>query len=246
MRIAIVTAVWKRPEIFKMFAAGVQRLQERFNPVEIICCVAGSEEFTSRYMVEAYTDFFYVEAPNHPLGRKMNAALGLARKLSPDFCLMVGSDDIIGESLMETYLHHCARGVDYTYLLDCYFFDTVTKKGLYWGGYRANFNKGYPLGMGRMISARMLNLLNWVCWPDGYDKVLDTGFDKQVKALQGYRGGIRMQGINLKDSNLFALDIKSSTNMTPFAPWDNTHLVDGKTMLFNNLPEQLAKTIYGK
>jgi|SRR5882762_5702098 len=242
MRLAIVTGTWMRPEIFEMFAAGVKHLQTSTPGIEIICCVAGSEGYLSRTMVERNQNFFYTETPNVPLGRKMNAAAYLAQKLSPNYCLMVGSDDIIGASLMQEYAAAMARGIDYAYLMDCYFFDTRTRHGLYWGGYRKNFNSGKPLGMGRLISAKFLNMINWVCWPEGYDKILDTGFDKQVSRFGAM---IKTRAINLKASGLFALDIKSSTNMTPFDLWDNSTYLDGRKLLFDNLPEDLAAKIYG-
>jgi len=240
IRVAIATGVWKRPEIFAMFAAGISSLQLHFNGrLEIICCVAGSEGYKSRQMVEAYNNFFYTEVPNHPLGQKMNAATALARKLSPDYCLMIGSDDIIGISLMEKYFELIQRGVDYAYLTDCYFFDTRTKRGLYWGGYVRNFNRGKGAGIGRLISKNVLDRINWICWPPGYDRILDTAFDKQIEKINCSK-----VEINLKRDKVFALDIKSSTNMTPFELWENSSFTDGHKILFENLPNHLAKLIY--
>ena len=241
IRVAIVTGVWQRPEIFAMFAAGVKSLQEHFTGrLEIICCVAGSEGYRSQQMVTQHKDFFYTEVANHPLGVKMNAAANLARKLSPEYCLMVGSDDIIGISLMEKYYELIQRGVGYGYLTDCYFFDTRTKRGLYWGGYVKNFNRGKGAGIGRLISKSVLDRLNWLCWPPGYDRVLDTAFDKQIDRINCSK-----VEINLKRDKVFALDIKSSLNMTPFDLWDNSSFTDGKKLLFDNLPHHLAEKIYG-
>jgi hypothetical protein len=241
IRLAIVTGVWKRPEIFAMFAAGVKSLQEHFKGrIEIICCVAGSEGQQSRGMVAVHENFFYTEVPNQPLGQKMNAAVNLSNKLSPDYCLMIGSDDIIGISLMERYFELMQRGIDYVYLTDCFFFDTRTKRGLYWGGYQRNFNRGKGAGIGRLISKRALDRIQWLCWPPGYDRILDTAFDKQMERFKGNK-----IDINLKRDGLFALDIKSSTNMTPFELWENSSFTDGRKILFENLPHHLAKLIYG-
>lgn len=241
MRLAIVTAVWKRPEVFDMFAQGIKMLQVHFvGRVDIICCIAGSEGSHSREMVEKHHNFFYTEAPNHPLHIKFNQATRLAYKLGADYCLMIGSDDIIGKNLMDRYYVIMQKGIDYAYLTDCYFFDTVTKNGLYWGGYIAKFNKGKGAGIGRLISKRALDKINWICWPPGYDRVLDTGFDKQMDRLICSK-----VEINLRREKLFALDIKSSTNMTPFALWDNSLYTNGKDLLFNNLPKELAELIMG-
>lgn len=241
MLVAIVTAVWKRPEVFDMFAAGIRDLQLKFHGrLEIICCVAGSEKQISRNMVLAHQGFYYVEYSNHPLHQKMNQATLLARKFDPDYCLMVGSDDLIGLNLMERYFTLMGQGIDYAYLTDCYFYDITTKRGLYWGGYTRPFNRGKGAGIGRLISKKVLNLINWICWPPGFDRILDTGFDKQIDRLRCSK-----IEINLKREKLFALDIKSSTNMTPFEKWDNSFYIDGRQLLFNNLPEHLAKHIYG-
>ncbi len=241
MRLAIVTAVWKRPEVFEMFAQGIKMLQFYFQGrIEIVCCVAGSEGHQSRSMVEAHHNFFYTEAPNQPLHLKFNQATRLASKLSADYCLMIGSDDIIGKNLMERYYVIMQKGIEYAYLTDCYFFDTVTKKGLYWGGYIAKFNRGKGAGIGRLISKSALDKINWICWPPGYDRVLDTGFDKQIDRLR-----ISKVEINLRREKLFALDIKSSTNMTPFNKWENSDFVDGRKLLIDNLPDELATLIMG-
>lgn len=241
IRVAIVTGVWKRPEIFKMFAAGVKSLQDHFaGRLEIICCVAGSEGYRSQQMVTPHTNFFYTEVPNQPLGQKMNAAVFLCRKLSPDYCLMIGSDDIIGISLMEKYYELIQRGVGYAYLTDCFFFDTRTKRGLYWGGYTRSFNRGKGAGIGRLISKTVLDRINWLCWPPGYDRILDTAFDKQIEKINCSK-----VEINLKRDKVFALDIKSSTNMTPFELWENSTYIDGRKILFENLPNHLAQLIYG-
>lgn len=242
MRLAIVTGIWKRPEVFRMFAAGVAMLQEHFKGrLEIIACVAGSEMRFSKTLVMEHPNFYYTEVPNTPLGVKMNAAAYLASRFSPDYCLMLGSDDIVGIPLMERYYQAMQQKVDYVVLMDCYFFDTVSKRGLYWGGYTKAFNRGRPLGMGRLISAKVLGQLRWVCWPPGYDRILDTAFDKQMDRTRCTRWQI-----NLKAERLFALDIKSETNMTKFMQWDNSQFIDGKEMLFKNLPENIAQMIYGK
>jgi hypothetical protein len=154
---------------------------------------------------------------------------------------MLGSDDIIGISLMQRYYEEMLKKTDYVYLTDCFFFDTRSKKSIYWGGYTRNFNKGKGAGIGRLISSKLLNRFNWICWPPGFDNVLDTGFDKQVEKTECSK-----VAINLKSEKLFALDIKSNQNMTPFSLWDNSEFVNSHETLYKNLPEHLANLIYGK
>lgn len=239
-KLCVVTGVWQRPEVFKMFAEGIKMLQDHFrHRIEIICCVSGSEGKLSRIPAESY-GFNYIETPNKPLGVKMNKALELAKSLHPDYCLMVGSDDLIGVKLMSRYLEIMEQGIDYACLMDCYFFDVRSKKALYWGGYTKPHNIGKSGGIGKLISSSLLDKINWNCFPPGFDNILDTGFEKQLDKVK-----FSQVKINLKQENLFALDIKSSTNMTPFAQWDNSQFTDGKQLLYKNLPEHLANLIYG-
>ena len=241
MKLCFVTGMWQRHEVFEMFAEGIVMLRDHFkHVVDIHCCVAGSEGDISKNLASRYGNFHYVETRNQPLGEKMNKALMVARELSPDYCLMVGSDDLIGVNLMRRYLKAMDSKVDFVCLMDCYFFDTRTKKGLYWGGYRKPHNIGKAAGVGKLISKELLDKINWNCFPPGYDRILDTGFEKALS-----RVSYTKQEIYLSKENLFCLDIKSSTNMTPFAQWDNSNFIDGKELLFNNLPEYLAKKIYG-
>lgn len=239
IKIAIVTAMWRRPDVFRMFAEGVKVLQRHFDNVEIICCVAGSEMNKSKDLAQEY-GFQYCEAHNRPLYAKIQKAVSLAKNSKADYCLMVGSDDIITQDLMQKYISLAHQKVDYACLMDCYFYDTRSKRAMYWGGYISERNKGRSAGIGRFISSVLLEKIGWQCWPPGYDNVLDTGFDKQLEGKE-----FTKYEINLKKENLFALDIKSGTNMTPFAKWDNTEYVNAEEMLFNNLPEPLAERIYG-
>lgn len=238
-KVCFVTGMWQRHDVFEMFAEGVKYLQDNL-PIDIHCCVAGSEFGKSRDLVLKYHNFHYMEIHNSPLCNKMNQAVQLARTLNPDYCLMLGSDDLIGLNLMRRYIEVMKSGIDFAYITDCYFFDVQSKKGLYWGGYIKPNNKGDAAGIGKLISKNLLDKIDWNCFPPGFDRILDTGFDKQLRNVKHSR-----QAINLKKEGLFALDIKSKTNMTPFAQWLNSEYMDGKRILFDNLPEHLAKKIYG-
>ncbi|MBL7942477.1 MAG: hypothetical protein JNM00_06910, partial [Flavobacteriales bacterium] len=127
MKIALITAMWRRPKIYELFAAGVYELKYHFPDIDFQVFVAGSEGLGSRLLAE-YFDHNYIEYPNQPLGIKMNAAAMLAKTFNPHYVILLGSDDIIGKSLMEQYLVHMKERIGYIYTLDCYFYDTATKK----------------------------------------------------------------------------------------------------------------------
>jgi hypothetical protein len=222
MRVAIISAMWKRPEVFTVFAKRCQQLQKKFNTISI---VVGSEGKTSQRLANLH-GISYIEQINQPLGRKMNTASIRAKDYNPDYVLCLGSDDLISDSTFSYYLQLMEEGYDYIATEDFYFFDSKTKKASYWAGYRNDF-KGMPCGAGRALSKRICQKLNWKLWYDEkYSDVLDTAMDEQLRTF--YHKDIL---INLKKNNLMAFDIKSSTNMTPFELWDNTVEIDAYTIL---------------
>lgn len=217
-KIAICTAVWKRPEIFKMFAEGFKKLGAG---IELI--VAGSEGNISRELVlSCAPEAHYIEIPNDPLATKMNATTLKARDLGADYVICVGSDDIITPELLKVYIEYMRQGFDYIAVLDWYFYDTVTKKAAYWGGY-IDGRKGHTCGAGRVLSSELMAKWNWQPWEIKDSKVLDNSMQNKLK-----RTAHSAVTFSLKEKGVFAIDVKSSTNMTPFALWPNTKYIDVK------------------
>lgn len=240
MKIAFVTAVWKRPEIFRLFADNMQRLKAHFSetPINIGFAVAGSEGYKSQYMVEK-AGGFYIEADNNKLTRKWNLATKCAEEeMHPDWFIFLGSDDIIPAKTLEFYIEKMKQGYDYINILDTYFFDTKSKRGLIWRGYN-NTMKSTPSGVGKAVHRDVLVKACFEPFISGYDTVLDTGFDRKINKIVKNPFSFR-----LEKEGLFALDIKSSTNMTPFEVWNNSELLYGKKMLEDYLPQDQAQLIY--
>lgn len=209
MKITIVTGVWQRPNVFEMFAKGIKNLG-----VDLRVIVAGSEGKRSEEMVLAH-GFEYIEINNKPLGRKMNATT-LAAKGS-DYVVCMGSDDVLSPELFQHYLKYMSKGYDFIGLSDFYFYDTKTKRAMYWGGY-TDKRKGMTVGAGRVISSRLMNSMNWTPWNNEADKSLDSIMNNQIKGKQ--------KVLRLKDLNVLAVDIKSSTNITKFKQWENAEFIN--------------------
>ena len=94
MKVAIVSAVWQRPEVFEMFAKGIKHLVSNCKDIEFTVIISGSEGDKSKSMVEKH-GFIYIEIPNDPLAVKMNATVIRAKEYDVDYILGVGSDDVI-------------------------------------------------------------------------------------------------------------------------------------------------------
>lgn len=222
MKIAIVSLVWKRPEVFEMFAQGIHALKIP-KDVQVQVFISGSEGSTSRIPVESH-GFQYVEIPNQPLAKKANAPLRFAKKWDADYVLCMGSDDVLSPELFLLYIDIMRKGVDFMGVLDFYFYDTTTGKASYWGGYNDR-RAGLTCGAGRVLSRRILELWNWSVWESKHNHILDNSMDEKLRDIEHRSCTFRM-----KDYDLYAVDIKSSTNMTPFELWPNTRYVKSELL----------------
>lgn len=212
MKISIITGVWKRPDIFKMFAKGVHNLNHDINVI-----VAGSEGAKSRKMVEN-EGFIYIEIANQPLATKMNATALKAKELDSDYTICMGSDDVLSPELFQHYLKWMKKGYDFIGIQDMYFYDVVSGKAQYWGGYRERNRFMHSAGAGRCISKHLMNKWQWLPWKVKHNDFLDNSMQGRINGTQKI--------LNIKSLGVYALDIKSPTNMTPYKRWDNTADID--------------------
>lgn len=224
IKIAIVSMIWKRHDVFEIFAKSIQKLI-RETPFEIVCIIAGSEGRVSRDLCDKY-GFDYTEVPNEPLGEKASLPVRLAKGYDPDYVFCLGSDDIFTPKALMAYEPFMRKGIDYIGVSDFYFLHHKNKQALYWGGYTEPWRKGHTCGAGRMISNRLLNLWDWRPWDIKYNNILDTSI--QVKLSQHPH---TTAVFSLKEAGVMAFDIKSDVNMTPFKRWDNTEEIHPKQLL---------------
>jgi hypothetical protein len=231
MKFAIVTAVWKRPEVFEYFAEGIKNLISSQPSHEFRTFIAGSEGEQSKQMVEKH-GFDYVEIPNNPLAKKHNTAVRLAKSWQPDYVLCLGSDDILSPSAFLSYLKIIStdRTVDIIGTTDLYFYDLMSERAVYWGGYDDD-RKGDMAGAGVMLSARLLDMWGWRPWDIHYNDILDNSIRDKIKRTIP----CRVETFSLKQQNSISVDLKSDENMTPFELWPNTVFISPSEVL-NEFP----------
>lgn len=216
--VAIVTGIWQRPDVFKLFADGVTNLVSDTD-IDYVCIVAGSEGKRSRDLAEGY-GYEYIEKPNQPLADKMNSTVTYAKMLNPDYVLCLGSDDVITPELMNVYQHCMKRGTDYIATTDFYFYHIQKRQAMYWGGYREKNRIGIACGAGRLLSRRLMKEWDWTIWFNKDSKGLDNSMETRLKVTPHTRTVFSM-----KNYRVYGIDIKSDVNMTPWHPWDNTQLI---------------------
>jgi hypothetical protein len=212
MKIAVVTAMWKRPQIFKLFAKHISKLNHA--TVEIRVFVVGSEGNTSRVVAESY-GFNYFEMPNDYVSDKFNYGVAQAKKWKPDYVMIAGSDDIMCNDLFSIYVGLMQRKVDFIGLIDFYIFDSSTRRAMYWGGYTTR-RLGEPAGAFRCLSKRLLRKMKWQPFDSGLKRGIDRTLWKKVNSIS------HTQCIfSIAKHNVFAVDIKSDTNINWFHLWEN-------------------------
>lgn len=223
MKFAIISAVWKRPDVFPLFAKGLHNLIDSFPQHQFKVCIAGSEGETSRDMVTK-EGFDYIEHPNQPLGQKFNAALQLAKDFDPDFVFLTGSDDLISPRTFQIYLDIIGkyRRIASIGTKDFYFYHLPTGKASYWGGY-INHRKGNTCGAGTMLSREFVELWNWKIWKDDLERGLDGSVHKKLKMTF-----LRKIYFSLKKHGVVSVDLKNNDSLTRFKLWPNTQFIPSK------------------
>ena len=218
MNIVITTMLWKRHELFEVWAMHIHRLVNSFPDYNISVIVAGSEGNESFNLVKGF-GFYYIEVPNKPLGYKANIRLKACKVLKPDCVILLGSDDFINNKTFKYITDKIKEGFDEVAPLDLYVYDTITKRLVYSMGY-TNHRKGEQLAIGRALSREVLEGVDWWLWDSfknrGLDGLSRDRLKEVVKNPHYYK---------LKDNDLFMVDVKTKVNLSPFKIRENHRIV---------------------
>jgi hypothetical protein len=163
MTIAILTPIWGRHELVRL---AQHQLAIASDGLDVERWIVGSEgKMSSRLAAKCGAQ--YVEAPNLPLGRKVN--IGLRRLRRYDGVLAIGSDDLLTAGAMRRMIEH--PDADICGFLDCYRYIPSRDQLLYWPGYDGE-RKGETAGC-RYYGRRLLELLEWQLWDEKRNSGLD-------------------------------------------------------------------------
>lgn len=228
MKIVITTMIWKRPNVFRVWATAVTRIIKTFKDQEFEVLVAGSEGNKSKKLADSW-GFHYLETPNQPLGLKANLRLKTCEKLNPDYVLFLGSDDLMCTDTFSFILDKMKKGFDEIAPMDLYLYKVINGMLIYSEGY-INHRKGERLAIGRALHKDVLNRINWKMWSNdikiGLDGNSRNHLDGHVKNPHYYW---------LKENNLMIVDLKTEVNLSKFRLRENHYVIDNT--LLNKLPE---------
>lgn len=196
---------------FPLVTLTIKRLKEQ--GIKVICI--GHEPMGKK--IADYMGVDWIEHDNQPLGSKWNLGFLEAKKYNPEGVIFMGSSDWASNNYI-TESGKYLNDFDLIGMLGCHFADIKkyddNKKSdeirlVRWHGYEDVDRKGEPIGIGRILSKRILDKIGWKPFDDGLNNSLDFSmWDKVLKS----GGKIKI----LEDDNLKLLSI--STNL-----WQNKH-----------------------
>lgn len=170
----------------------IKRLLSK-NNIDFIVCVCSTHEeadcIQQSFTLDGLSTFVH---DNKPLGSKWNAGFIEAKKYSPDACLFVGSSDWLSDNWVSSLLPLMDK-YDMIGTPGCHFLDIKEKnkfRVIDWGGYLGE-RSNESIGIGRMLSARILHRIGWKPFTDSKDGSLDYDMFLKVKRAGGKTAMVR-------------------------------------------------------
>lgn len=205
MKILILTPIWKRPEIVRLFVKSLSRL--KFN-YDMLFIVSPEDPFRDEIISFLPSRAFITGIENFPFGRKKNHGLAIAKTLKWDYLLELNSDSIVNPKLMDIYRPYMDRGVPFFGLNNLYVIDYYTKKAVFIPAYNSTGGKDVmSYGSGQMLARS-------ACpdrlWEDNLNEGMDTN---KICTLR--MAGVDETVVDCGDTPMI-IDIKTNTTITHF------------------------------
>jgi hypothetical protein len=156
MVIGIISTNYLRPRIFHLWCASIKRLREETG-LFIPCVVVSEpedEETCKRYNIT------HITQQNNPVSNKFNTACEFMKEVA-DYCMILGSDDIISTDTFLRIKAEAEKGYDLIGVDQIYFFSTDTSTK---GQMVLLHRPGKMLGVGKTISSKVLDQVGWRPW----------------------------------------------------------------------------------
>jgi hypothetical protein len=227
VNIGVITINYKRPSILRLFCASIARLRAEIGIELPTVCVSEEED---RYICDTY-GVYHVTYPNNPASEKWNQGTMFLRNFDINFLCVLGSDDICSTDYLRNIIDKMSLNMpngtaefDLLGLKRLYLYDT---DGVSRGQLRCITSKGF-MGVGKVISKRVLDAVDWRPWADAYprnygmDALLHRNITPYVKTTAEVEGVI--------------VDCKSKDSLNKFTMFQkNRHGVEVDPKIFYNI-----------
>lgn len=213
----------------------IRRLYEK-NGVHTVICVG--EGPADRNECEHF-GAEWVEFPNKPLGKKWNAGFLKAKEYNPDACLFVGSSDWISDNWIE-YTSGYLREYDLIGKPDFNLLDFGKQlRACHWRGYTDHRRANEPIGIGRILSKRILDKLGWQPMDNHLDSSLDWSMYQKILAAGG-----RVKLLRTDEIQSLSLSTSAWENKHSFeSHWQNKRGVESMKIDVNYITELFPEAL---
>lgn len=233
--ILIVTALWGRPSLTKIVLEYYRSIKDKGTLDIQLLCVGSEGERTKRLANDS--GWNYVEAPNTPVSQKFNRLFEHSVVYDFDLLVLVGSDDLLSESILACYAQQIPA--DYPNLVglkDLYFYNVQYERTIHFPGYPLPSPK--TIGAGRCFSRRILEIMNFRPWQN---EILPRGLDSASSAQMRKRG-IGEEAHTMEYLGGVLVDIKDPmVNLTSWELIANPAFECPVDILNQTFPQQMAK-----
>jgi len=176
-KVVCVVAVHKR---FEVSVETIRLLNDQTHQIEVVVVGAKPE----RSLIAKNVDCHFLRFSNDKLGKKWQAGLSFARKLSPDAVMICGSDSWLTRNWVEKMLPNL-NNADVVGKNIFYTCNAIYNRPLSIIKRTYANNNNLPAGSGRIISADILNKIDWKMFPPDRNKGLDTACYQTITAANG-------------------------------------------------------------
>jgi len=216
MKILVLTPLWKRPEIFRLYLESLSRLFMSYPDMEAAFILSPDDpRFIELGEELLTTDHYPIIERNTPFGKKKNTGFRVAKGLEWDYLLELNSDSIVNCRLLELYRPYMDKGVPFFGLNNLYAIEYHTRKCIFIPEYNSDRHRGIPnyevmsFGAGQMLSREAADKMDKL-WTDELNEGMDTN---KIKHLR--RAGIPEVVVDCGETPMI-VDIKTNTTITHF------------------------------
>ena len=202
MTFGIITINHGRPSILSIWCAGINRLRNEIGEYIPAVVVSGEEDraICKHYHVE------HIIQRNNPATEKFNRGMAYMRSLGIDYVLISGSDNVFSTDTIRRIMAEADKGYDLIGIQDIYFYSTdgVTR------GEMVHFNSKHILGVGKTISAKILDKIDWRPWTAPKNWGMDAMVTMAIRP--------HVQTTKIVE-NAECFDLKGRDNINKFSMW---------------------------
>jgi hypothetical protein len=210
LHVAVVSAVWGRPHVTRLWWRAAERLRYRWAAagIDVHFVIGGNETVHLRMTKDNAAEWVSVE--NSPLGNKFNTVMQRAALRKPDYFFIMGSDDFLSDRALDLYISYLFQGYAHIGMRGSYFYDVASREAASFRCYPLGHTAfGWPIGSGRVIHSSIMEPFGFRPWSDHRYRGMDADFMQRVQPPQA-------KMIDLSEE-VIALDVKTATNIWSYA-----------------------------